>query len=147
VSKAREGLNMEPSFTERADYYELEHAARLGVLLPAASVRALEAILPLNPADIVNRARLLGHYWNAYKQLNEESRCDLQSVLSARTKHILWFVENAPDCVFAGDNYLSCHAIHDKVNYERVKGAWEKQVESRHDSAKTVNFIFSTTQV
>ena len=132
---------MEPSVTERADFYNLEYAAKLGKLLPAASARALEKVLPHNPQDLVTRARLLGHYWIFYKDMRAKQSAANQQRCKLRCDHILWFVENAPDCVFAGDYYLCCDPGKDKKHYNRIKAAWRKQIKSTPSCAQThVNF-------
>jgi hypothetical protein len=138
-----------PSYTERADFYDLEYAAKLGKLLPVASAKAFEKVLPFNPDDIVSRARLLGHYWKYYGEgaslLDEASGVagtySAQDLLVNRTEHILWFVHNAPDCIFAGDYYLSCDPIKDEHNYHLVKLAWQAQIRERPKCTQTrINF-------
>lgn len=128
------------SITEEADYYEMEHAAMLGGLLPTASAKALEKVLKFNPRDVVSRARLLGHYWKHYEQTGVADELD-QEQCRKRVDHIMWFIENAPDCIFAGDYYLSCNPNKDADNFRKVRCAWEAQLKARPDCTQSrVNF-------
>ncbi len=127
------------SFTERADFYETEHAAKLGRLLPEASAKALEKVLPFNPPDVLSRARLLGYYWKNYEEIDlgkdDPEKC------RTRVDHILWFIENAPDCIFAGDYYLTCDPNKDTDNYCKVRSSWENQLQARPACTQSrVNF-------
>jgi len=131
------------SFKERADYYEMEYAAKLGGLLPDASAKAFEKVLLLNPNDLVNRARLLGYYWKYYKQLVASSIKPDPEKCAKRVEHILWFIENASGCIFAGNFYFACDPNKDPDSYKKVKSAWENQL--KHDlncSQSRVNFAF-----
>lgn len=128
------------SCTERVDFYELEHAAKLGSLLPAASAEALEKVVRFNPNDAVSRARLLGCYWKCYENLAVSNALSPDQCLK-RVDHILWFIENAPDCIFAGDYYLSCDENSDADSYNKVWCAWEKQIKARSACTQSrVNF-------
>lgn len=109
-----------PTLTERADYYNLEEAARQGLLLPDASALALEEILGVNDQDIVTRARLLGYYAKTRKSKRDSERLALN-----RAKHILWFIKNAPDCKFASDKYFAIDRAKNANLYTEVKSAWE----------------------
>lgn len=121
----------------------MELAAQLGSLLPEASAKALEKILPLNPSDLISRARLLGHYWKHYDPINHIQDAPDATLATKRTNHILWFIENAPDCIFAGDYYLSCDASKDTSNYRKISDAWAKQVNARPKCTQSrINFAF-----
>ncbi len=117
-------LSIRPvSQTERADNLDLELAAQLGALAPHATAAALDKILALNPDDLLNRARLLGYYWKYYKATSS-GKLNLQQ-RDSRTSHILWFIENAPDCVFASDYYMTFDAQTDCENLDLARKAWE----------------------
>jgi hypothetical protein len=113
---------IEPSLTDLADMYELEAAARQADVLSPISAGILEEVLRSNQLDIINRARLLGfyyrHYWNRRSSFAKQYRM-------RRVSHILWFIENAPDCRFAGDTYLSVDKKGDHNNYAIVSRAWQ----------------------
>lgn len=127
-----------PSITKRADFYDLEYAAKLGSYLPAASAKALEQIIPLNPNDVISRARLMGYYWARNSGSTDGLNADQ---LQSRCDQTLWFIRNAPDCVFLGDNYFACDPVSDKSHYDIVKAAWNEQLKLRPLCAQSkVNF-------
>jgi hypothetical protein len=115
-----------PTITERADYYNLGEAANQGRDLPHTSAQALECALAINTEDIVNRARLLGYYAQLHQTRTSE---DAESV-DAKLNHILWFLENAPDCKFAGDSAFLINREKFPKHYQRAREAWLKQVKA-----------------
>ncbi|MBI4909060.1 MAG: TonB family protein [Acidobacteria bacterium] len=64
--------------------------------LSADQVAAMEATLQEDPGDRVTRSRLLMHYATAQRSSPS------QETILARRKHILWFVEIAPESPYAG---------------------------------------------
>lgn len=112
-----------PTLTALADFYELEDAARRADVLSPVSAAILEDILHKNPLDLLNRARLLGFYYRFYWN---RRRPLLRNYRRLRMRHILWFIENAPDCVFAGDKYLTVDKRNDPDNYSNIAAAWHK---------------------
>jgi hypothetical protein len=122
-----------PSLTERADYYDLSAAAEHGRFLPDVSAEALEEILGVNEEDLYSRARLLGYY---YKQ-KSTSASKLRRIADQRTNHILWFIEHACDCKFAGDLYLAMSKNQFADHYRSIKKAWLRQIRAHKDHVQT----------
>jgi len=137
-----------PSLTERAEYYDLEKAARQGLLLPYASSLGLEDALIYNESDLITRARLLGYYSKKMPAGHKDKR------LSNRTNHILWFIQNVPDCKFAGNDYLKIDRKMHLEQFEEVKRSWSEAIAERPDNVQikinTAMFLFqdeTTTSV
>ena len=110
-----------PTLAELADFYPLATAAKHAEMLSPASAAILEDCLKQNPLDLLNRARLLGfytrYYWNRITHTTKRYK-------QLRAVHIAWFVENIPDCKFAGDKYFYVDNSSDEQNYSRIGGAW-----------------------
>ncbi len=121
-----------PSLTERANFYQLGFAARLGCILPAASAMALEGALQMNEYDLVTRARLLGYYSRKFTTANRQSRAE------GKLRHILWFIENASASTFAGDTYFSVDKKAYPHIYSQIKAAWQRRIESDLAHPQTV---------
>lgn len=131
-----------PSITERADYYDLERAARQGFMLPEISAAALEKALVHNPEDLITRARLLGYY-----SIKKTRSAKLRSAINeARFNHIIWFIENAPDCVFAGDTYLGTSKTTDQEHYSEIVSAWSDAVQNNPQAQTRINFALFLSQ-
>lgn len=122
-----------PSLSERADYYDLETIAKKGFMLPRASAMGLEEALLVNSEDVVTRARMLGYY----SVLRPKDQEDRKRIATLRLNHVLWFIQNAPDCKFAGDTYLSFDKEKNAVEYDKTKRAWFKQAEERSAAIQT----------
>ncbi len=82
----------------------------------------------VNEADLVTRARLLGFY-----SRKGQKKIDRQFEADARLKHIMWFIENAPDCKFGGDTYFAVDRKAHARQYAQVKAAWSKQIADTPD--------------
>ena len=112
-----------PSLSERAEFYDLEGAAKQGLLLPRVSMLALEDALLVNELDLITRARVLGYYSKKTVRENEQKQ-----KTPDRLKHILWLIENVPDCTFAGNVYLAVDKqLHPKA-FKTIKEAWQQQI-------------------
>ena len=131
-----------PSITERADYYDLDQAAAQGFMLPEISAAALEQALIYNPEDLITRARLLGYY-SIKKTRSTKIR---RAINEARFNHIIWFIENAPDCVFAGNTYLSVSKTNDQDHYSKIVSAWSVAVKKNPQPQTRINFALFLSQ-
>lgn len=114
-----------PTLTERADYYNLGAAAEQGRLLPTVSAAALEDALQQNPLDVYTRARILG-YFSKRKSMRDRRR-----EIDRKVIQILWFIENVPACIFAGDKYLAVDSKLFPKQYALLKRAWKLAVSSQ----------------
>lgn len=119
-----------PSLTERADYYDLEGAAKQGLMLPHSSALAFEEALAQNEEDLISRARMLGYYslHNLFKNRVETA--------AAHLNHVLWFIKNAPGCKFAGDTYLAVDQQKSPENYRVVRKAWLAAIKLEENSSQ-----------
>jgi len=125
-----------PSITDLADTYQLEELARQADVLSPVSAAIMEEILEQNPLDLLNRARLLGFYYRYYWRRRTKFA---KQYRENRTKHILWFIENAPDCRFAGDTYFSVDKQGDEQNYSKVTAAWHQRVKEARNRQVSIN--------
>ena len=114
-----------PSLTDRGDHYDLEKCSEQGLLLPDVSADALEEILILNEFDLMSRARLMGYY---SKSGNPSHRTRFSE---NKLKHIIWFINNAPDCKFAGDIYFQFDRKKHPELYSKIKSAWTQQIDAK----------------
>jgi hypothetical protein len=78
--------------------------------LSREDVGELQDQLAVDPNNIVARAKLLTHHASRYGSSYSEnyipgSKAE-QYAADARFPHIIWFIENAPSCLFAGDRSL-----------------------------------------
>jgi hypothetical protein len=126
-----------PTLIELADTYDLEDAASQADVLSPISAALLEEFLHQNPTDLLNRARLLGfyyrYYWKTRASVSREFR-------NRRVQHILWFIENAPGCIFAADRYFSVDKRSDKHNYSKIAAVWQEAVQGApHNSQVRIN--------
>jgi hypothetical protein len=109
----------------------------MGRLLPEASAKGLEKALAVNTEDLVSRARLLGYYHNRVKGRSAGSVL----AAGAKTRHILWFIKNVPDCKFAGDFIFSLPEKPFPKLFETIKGAWETESKAKDPQPQTlINF-------
>jgi hypothetical protein len=126
-----------PTLVELADTYEVENAASQADVLSPISAGLLEEFLQRNPSDLLNRARLLGFYYRYYWKTRTRLARDFRN---RRVQHILWFIENAPGCIFAADRYLAVDKQSDEHNYSKVATAWQEAVrQTPHDSQVRIN--------
>lgn len=133
-----------PSLAERADYYDLGAAANQGRLLPAASAWALEQALLVNTEDLHTRARLLGYYHTKRGRTNAQR----EELATARWHHIMWFIQHAPECKFAGDIYFAKSPQDDHGRYTRAKAAWSEQMAARpNDRQVAINAALLAIEV
>lgn len=114
-----------PTLTERADYYNLGAAAEQGRLLPTVSAAALEDALQQNSLDLYTRARLLGYF------SKRKSQRDRRREIDRKVIQILWFIENVPACIFAGDKYLAVDSKLFPKQYALLKRAWKLAISSQ----------------
>lgn len=117
-----------------ADYFsQLSESLDEKPLSPKA-VANLEAGLKKNPLAIETRKRLLRHYFHVDVEGTKTN-------VAARTRHRLWFVVNHPE-MNSRDIYplLAPTDLFGDNEYELLKAAWLKQVETRgNDKAVRLN--------
>jgi hypothetical protein len=81
--------------------------------------RALEAHVSVQPDDCEARSRLLEHY---FLDRTPEGR-------SARRRHALWVIANAPESEIAGSPYAGFHGRLDAEGYQEARRLWLEHVE------------------
>jgi len=82
---------------------------------------ALEEQLVRKPSDVQSRGTLLVYY--SVKGLRDPN------ALSARERHIVWLIENAPESAILGLHYGRINRILEPEGYDRAKQAWLKAVQ------------------
>jgi hypothetical protein len=89
--------------------------------------------LKSDPNNIDARSALLTYYFDAPK-------LDPATVIEARRRHILWFIENAPGDDLAGSPAASIDAsgqpLADSEGYKLASAAWRARVERKETSAR-----------
>src|ERR1700722_13341698 len=136
VRPQKENAILPPQLWVLADLYDLELAAKQAEVLSPVSAEIFEEALKLNSLDLVNRARLLGFYYRLYwKRLTPRYRKFREN----RTRHILWFIQNMPQCRFAGDLYFYINKLSDRDNYASVEAAWTNALRRTGDLQVRIN--------
>jgi len=91
-------------------------------------VSELEAKVAANPADLELRGRLLRHYMT---DRAPEAR-------SARARHVLWIVANAPEAEIAGSPETYADRILEPGVYEKARSLWLAHLEASASNPKIV---------
>jgi hypothetical protein len=105
----------------KADDLLLRKAAYEDFMTSNQAAAAEQSIL-LEPNDLVLRARLLLYYC----QRSWSSSSEQIEVAKARLNHILWFVEQFPDCKFCGERLFYLNSA--EYGYEELKKLWLAQI-------------------
>ncbi len=94
----------------------------IGSDLASEEADELEVAVDSNPNDLASRIKLLGYY--ARRQYSDKAAAQ------QRIKHIIWIVDNLPECPTAGDlAALVVEGPKSSGNYEEVKSHWLKQID------------------
>ena len=97
---------------------------RAGGNLTSEQAAALEQRLAANPQDLNARARLLGYYFGDYR--GDRTR---------QTKHVLWFIRNAPESEVLEWPETEIMPMFDPEGYAEAKTAWLTQLENEPRNA------------
>jgi hypothetical protein len=92
--------------------------ARQGGQMDAAEKDSLEEQVANDPNDIESRTKLLGFYFIKGRQDPDAK--------SARQRHVLWLIENAPESDVLGLPYSQINKVLESDGYEKAKQAWLK---------------------
>lgn len=107
---------------------------KAGARLSAAEAMQLEQRVLANPADLGDRARLLGYYFSGSR-----NPAGPTASIEARRRHIIWLVANRPDAELAGLSEATIdpagHVLADRAGYEQVRALWLEQVRRRPSEA------------
>ena len=95
--------------------------AKLGSEMSSADKTSLEERVEKYPDDVESRTKLLGYYF--IKGRREAG------TTSARRRHIVWLIENAPESEIIGLPYGQLSKILDPEGYDRARQAWLKTIE------------------
>ena len=87
--------------------------------LTSEQAGALERHLTADPQDLNARARLLGYYFG-----------DRRSDRTRQTKHVLWFIRNAPESEVLEWPETEIMPMFDPEGYAEAKEAWLSQLEN-----------------
>lgn len=99
---------------------DVHRLAMLGGQINARDSIALEKQVEQNPDDIASRTKLLGYYF-IHSGENPDTR-------SARLRHVMWFIENAPESDILGLPYSQLNKILEPQRYNHAKQAWLKTI-------------------
>jgi len=88
----------------------------------------LESHVSRNPRDIDARTRLLGYYFLKGRQDTDAA--------SAKRRHVLWLIENAPESEVAASPYAQIHAFLDPEGYVQARDAWKQAIQESPDNLK-----------
>ena len=92
--------------------------------LTSEQAGALERHLTADPQDLNARARLLGYYFG-----------DRRSDRTRQTKHVLWFIRNAPESEVLEWPETEIMPMFDPEGYAEAKEAWLRQLENEPRNA------------
>jgi len=104
--------------------------ARLGSGITSKEKLLLEEQVVKNPHDIDSRTKLLGYYFNTGRKEPDAK--------SARERHVLWLIENAPDSEVLRSAYGQLHKIIEPEGYELAKQAWLRIISESPDNLSTL---------
>lgn len=99
--------------------------ARLGGQMDQDEKASLEEQVAKNPGDIESRTKLLGYYFI-------KGRHDADAK-TAKRRHIVWFIENAPEAEVLGLPYGELDEITDPEGYRLAKQAWLRNIKKSPD--------------
>jgi hypothetical protein len=100
---------------------DAQRLTRLGGQLGPDEKAALEAQIAKTPDDVESRTKLLGYYFIKGRQ-----DADAQS---ARGRHIVWLIENAPESEVLGLPYGQLNNVLEPEAYDRARQAWLRMIE------------------
>ena len=115
-------LLMTPNAWSAEDAYKL---VRSGNEMTADEKVALEAQVAKNPNDVDSRTKLLAYYFMKGRQDADAK--------SAKQRHVIWLVENAPESQVLGLPYGHLNQILEPEGYHLAKQAWLKTIGSSPD--------------
>lgn len=107
---------------------DVHSLAMQGRQMDAAEKEALEKKLATAPEDIESRTKLLGYYLR--------NRPTDAGTKSSHSRHVRWFIENAPDSDVLGTPYSQLDKILNAAGYRSVKQAWMKAIEQSPQDAQ-----------
>lgn len=99
---------------------DAHNLARLGSEMNSKEKLSLEEQVAKNPKDIESRTKLLGYYF-----IKGRKEADAKS---ARERHVLWLIENAPESEVLGLPYGQLDKIPDPKGYELARQAWLRMI-------------------
>ena len=97
---------------------DLREEARKGAKLTAAQAVPLEQQLAEHPQNLVVRAQLIGHY-----------RAQRRSAPREHSRHVLWFIQNAPESELLESAGARVVPFFDPEGYAEGKQAWLRLIE------------------
>jgi hypothetical protein len=100
----------------------------IGQELPVAEAERLENRIALDPTDLSLRIILSTYYFNRLG-LSETDK-------KRREKHILWIIEHAPECPFAGMPYVTFERTAYPESYEKGKCYWMKVIDTNPNNPR-----------
>jgi len=112
-------LNVASDFSFGDNTHEI---ARAGGKMDAAEKVLLEEKLKQSPEDIESRTKLLGYYFIT-------GRADADAN-EAKTRHIVWFIEHAPQSEVLGLPYGKLDKILQPEGFQQAKAAWLAALDS-----------------
>src|SRR5262245_41614284 len=101
-----------------ADAYSL---TRLGGRMSVDEKVALEEQVTKRPNDVEARTKLLGYYFIKGRQDADAK--------SAKQRHVVWLIENAPESEVLGLPYSQLNKILEPEGYQSGKQAWLRTLE------------------
>lgn len=102
---------------------------RLGRELTAEQVDWLEEQIRQGQHPFVGRIVLLGHYTTARNS---------KRLSQTRLNHILWLIEQRPECYTAGSPFASVDAVLEEQHYRTAKDVWLRQCQARATDARVL---------
>ncbi|MCA9093933.1 MAG: hypothetical protein KDA68_10630 [Planctomycetaceae bacterium] len=104
--------------------------ARFGSGINSKEKLLLEEQVAKNPYDIDSRTKLLGYYFNKGRKEPDAK--------SARERHVLWLIENAPESEVLRSAYGQLHKVIEPEGYELAKQAWLRIISESPDNLSTL---------
>ncbi len=106
-----------------ASAQDLREEAIKGAELTAPQAAALEQQLAENPQNLVARAQLLGYY-----------RAQRRSAPGEHSRHVLWFIQNAPESELLESAAVRIVPFFDPEGYAEGKQAWLRLIDEEPDN-------------
>ncbi|SFJ55859.1 hypothetical protein [Planctomicrobium piriforme] len=110
---------------------DAHNLTRLGGQMTPDQKDSLEKRVENNPNDVESRTKLLGYYF-----INGRRDVDVKT---AKQRHILWLIENAPESEVLGLPYSHLDNILEPEGYDRAKQAWLKAIQQSSAQTSVLN--------
>ena len=94
---------------------------RLGGQMNSDEKVSLEEQVAKHPSDVESRTKLLGYYFIKGRQDADAK--------SARQRHVVWLIENAPESEVLGLPYSQLNNVLEPEGYDRAKQAWLRVIQ------------------